>query len=331
VGSVASPIVVLYGAVTAQAPPDEQDVLVEVQTVTEALTQLGHGVESLALTLDLEVGRSWLAHLRPRLVFNLVESVAGSGRLLHLAPALLEELALPYTGTPLVGLFLSSNKLLAKQFLAMADIPTPLWQGPETPAREAGSAAGPWIIKSVWEHASIGIDDDSLVNGVEALASALQERRSRFGGDWFGERYIEGREFNLSLIAGPGGLEVLPPAEICFMDFPAGKPKIVSYRAKWDPASFEYRHTERCFTFPETDRPLLARLKALALRSAALFQVRGYGRVDVRVDHKGDPWVLEVNANPCLAPDAGFMAAAQKAELGIEAVIERIVADALTL
>jgi D-alanine-D-alanine ligase len=179
VGGIASPVVVLYGAVPAQAPPDEKDVLVEVQTVTEALTQLGHRVEPMALTLDLEAARSRLAHLRPRLVFNLVESVAGSGRLLHLAPALLEELALPYTGTPLAGLFLSSNKLLAKRLLAMAGIPTPLWQGPEISAREAGSAAGPWIIKSVWEHASIGIDDDSLVNGVEALASALQERRSR--------------------------------------------------------------------------------------------------------------------------------------------------------
>ena len=329
-GGIVSPVVVLYGAIAAQAPPDEQDVLVEVQAVSEALIRLGDKVERMALTLDLEAGRSELARLRPRLVFNLVEAVAGSGRLLHLAPALLEELALPYTGTSLAGLFLSSNKLLTKRLLAMADIATPPWQGPETPAPEAGFTARSWIVKSVWEHASIGIDDDSLVSGAEALAHLLQERRSHFGGDWFGERYIEGREFNLSLIAGPAGLEVLPPAELCFTNFPAGKPKIVSYQAKWDPASFEYRHTERCFTFPETDSSLLSGLKALALRSAALFQVRGYGRVDVRVDDKGGPWVLEVNANPCLAPDAGFMAAAQQAGLGIQAVIERIVADALT-
>ena len=327
--STAQPVVVLYGAVAEHAPPDEQDALVEVQAVAQALERLGYRAETLALTLDLDTARAWLVRRRPLLVFNLVESVAGSGRLIHLAPALLEALGLPYTGTSLTGMFLSSNKLLTKRLLSLEGIATPPRWDPDGSGKEGGFA-GLWIVKSVWEHASIGIDDGSLVSEAGALAKAIGERRLRFGGDWYAERYIEGREFNLALIIGPDGLEVLPPAEIYFKDFPADKPKIVGYPAKWETGSFEYRHTVRRFAFPAEDVPLLGRLKELALRSAALFEVRGYARVDFRVDKTGNSWVLEVNANPCLAPDAGFIAAAQQAGLGFDEVIGRIVTDTLT-
>jgi hypothetical protein len=51
--------------------------------------------------------------------------------------------------------------------------------------------------------------------------------------------------------------------------------------------------------------------------------------VDFRVDRDGRPWVLEINTNPCLAPDAGFLAAAARAKLDITSVVERILADAI--
>ena len=88
--------------------------------------------------------------------------------------------------------------------------------------------------------------------------------------------------------------------------------------------SFEYQHTRRRFDLPAADRPLLERLEDLAMRCWHLFGLRGYARVDFRVDAAGDPWVLEVNANPCLAPDAGFAAAAQRAAVPYERAIERI-------
>jgi D-alanine-D-alanine ligase len=60
-----------------------------------------------------------------------------------------------------------------------------------------------------------------------------------------------------------------------------------------------------------------------------LFRLDGYARVDFRVDESGRPWVLEVNANPCLSPDAGFAAALAEAGLGYEAAVERLIDDAL--
>ena len=320
----AGPIVILHGAVPTTAPPDEQDVLVQVEQVAHALESLGYPVAILPLTLDLADARRQLEALRPRLVFNLVESITGSGRLSLLGPALLEELALPYTGASYTTLFLTSHKLLAKQQLRAAGLPTPDW----LPAATVQSAAmvGPWIVKSVWEDASFALDDNALVRSLPEVDPALAERRRRLGGEWFAETFIDGREFNLSLLADGDKLVALPPAEICFDAFPPGKARIVGYKAKWEPDSFEYRHTVRRLSFPPSDRPLLQHLTLLASQCAERFQLRGYARVDFRVDHSNRPWILEINANPCLAPDAGFVAAAQQAGLTFSEIIQRLVA-----
>ena len=90
-----SRVAVIYGAVAADAAPDEQDVLVEVDTVQQALTALGFAPVAVPLTLDLEAVRRRLLHLRPAFVFNLVELVEGLGRLIHLAPALYDPWACP--------------------------------------------------------------------------------------------------------------------------------------------------------------------------------------------------------------------------------------------
>ena len=115
------------------------------------------------------------------------------------------------------------------------------------------------IIKAVWEHASVGLDEDSIITPADRnhLCREIAQRQKAWNREFFAERYIDGREFNLSLLAGERGPEVLPPAEIKFVDYPAGKQRVVGYRAKWDEASFEYQHTQRCFSFPEEDRPLL--------------------------------------------------------------------------
>jgi len=320
------PIVILHGEIPPTAPPDEQDVLVQVEQVAQALQFLGYPVAILPLTLDLAGARRQLEALRPRLVFNLVESVAGSSRLSLLGPALLEELALPYTGAPYTALFLTSHKLLTKQQLRAADLPTPDWL--TAAAAQVGAAPGPWIVKSVWEDASFALDDNALVRSLPELDAALAERRRRLGGEWFAETFIDGREFNLSLLADAGKLAVLPPAEICFDDFPPGKARIVGYKAKWDIDSFEYRHTLRRVDFPAADRPLLQQMAMLASRCEELFQLRGYARVDFRIDDYNRPWILEINANPCLAPDAGFAAAARQAGLTFPAIIQRLLAAA---
>ncbi len=152
----------------------------------------------------------------------------------------------------------------------------------------------------------------------------MAARRARFGGEWFAERYIEGREFNLSILEGRQGPEVLPVAEIRFVDYPLDRPRIVDYEAKWLEGSFAFAHTPRRFVEDATEADLASDLRRLAADCWRLFGLRGYARVDFRVDEAGRPWVLEVNANPCLSPDAGFMAAAAQGGLTATDVIAMI-------
>ena len=189
---------------------------------------------------------------------------------------------------------------------------------------------GPWILKTVWEHASFAIEAESLLAEAPADWPAwLADRRRRLRRPCFAEQYIEGREFNLSLLAAANGPQVLPPAEIDFSRLPAGQPRIVGYRAKWIAESPEYHGTPRRFDHPASDRPLLDRLCELARASWDLFGLRGYARVDFRVDRRGQPWILEINANPCLSPDAGFAAALGQAGIAFPQAVERILDDAM--
>jgi D-alanine-D-alanine ligase and related ATP-grasp enzymes len=317
--------VVLHEPVPVGAAPDRQDTLVQVAAVSEALTALGYRVENLLFTLETAAIAERLRYWNPALVFNLVEAVEGQGRLIHLAPALIEALRIPCTGCDSRALFMTSDKLLTKRVMAGSGIPTPPWIEPDDLGRGALPALGACIVKSVWEEASLGLDPEAVVLNPMDAAQALEERATRHGGVWFAEAYIEGREFNISLLAGDKGPEVLPISEIRFIDFPPERARIVDYAAKWEPESFAFQHTPRSFEFADEECPLLKRLEHLALKCWHLFGLAGYARVDVRVDERGQPWVLEINANPCLSPDAGFAAAAAGLGLNLTAVVRRIV------
>jgi len=358
-------IVVLHNAVSENDAPEDQDVLVQVGVVSQALRQLGHEPLAMPCTLDLAAMQANLLQARPDVVFNLVESLAGDDSLAHLVPAVLDALNLPYTGNPTAATFLSSDKLLAKERLAQAGLPTPAWivAPPQsvgrscTPPQSVGRSCTPpkdvqptsgrsdsvgrlkvgpttsWIIKGIWEQGSRNLDDEAIVTGVDegALRASLRDRAARLRRPCYAEQFIPGREFNLAILDGPAGPQVLAPAEIDFSAFPPGKPRIVGYRAKWQADSFEYQNTPRRFEFPAAERPLLAQLRSLSLKCWDLFALRGYVRVDFRVDPSGRPWILEINTNPCLSPEAGFAAALQQTSIPFEQAIARILDRAGTL
>jgi D-alanine-D-alanine ligase len=282
----------------------------------------------IPVSLNLAAAAQRLAELRPAIVFNLVETIDGRGNLIHLFPALLDALKIRYTGAGTEALFLTSNKLVAKRWLDAAGLPTPAWFTAEAP-HEGLPIEGAWLVKSVWEHASIGLDEDSVLFDADRkrLLAEMEGRRGALGGACLAEAYIDGREFNLSLLAGADGPQLLPPAEIRFDNYPPGKVRVVGYRSKWEEGTFEFANTPRSFAFPAQDDPLLALLKDLAFKCWKLFGLKGYARVDFRVDKAGKPWILEINANPCLSPDAGFSAAAARAGLAFPELLSRILGE----
>jgi D-alanine-D-alanine ligase len=322
--------VVVHTALSPEPLPDEIDVLVQAKAVSAALEKLGYETTTVPFGLDIKALAARLNRLKPHIVFNLVEAFDNDGRLIHLACSILDHLGIPYTGAGAEAMFLTSNKVIAKQWMRAAGIPTPEWvaQGEDTDLEL--TFPDRYIVKTLWEEASIGIDGQSLKEAasLEALMGLLDGRAAVLGKHCFAERFISGREFNLSLLGGPGGPEVLPPAEIRF-SFPDGRPCIVDYKAKWDEDSIEYQCTQRSFEFDGRDAGLLKDLGRIALRCWKAFGLRGYARVDFRVDDEGRPWVLEINTNPCISPDSGFVAASERTGLSYPEVIARIISDTL--
>jgi D-alanine-D-alanine ligase len=302
-------VLVLHDVIPPDAPPDQADALVQAEVIRAALAD--DLVEVQPFRLDPEP----ILAFRPDVVFNLVESVGGDGRGVHLPLALLDVLGIPYTGTATAAMSVTSNKRMAKRVLAARGVAVP----------EDWPDGGPrWIVKSLWEHASVGLADDNIVR--DDVPGAIARLRGRLGGEVVAETYIEGRELNVSLIETPRGLEVLPLAEIDFSRLPPDRERIVGYAAKWATGSVEYDHTPRTFDVPDLDHD------AIRARCQDVFRAlhcRGYVRVDLRVPKDGEPRVLEVNANPCLSPDAGFAAAVAQAGYGMDEVVRWIVDRAL--
>ncbi|MFH1265605.1 MAG: D-alanine--D-alanine ligase [Planctomycetota bacterium] len=333
-------IAVVHNQVFRNASAADRDVLAQVSAVSQSLERLGHEAVTVDATLDLKALRSRLSDLHPDIVFNLVESLDGSDWLMFLATGLFDAMGLPYTGSPTEAVLLANHKLLAKERLRQEGLPTPDWLSGRAsqPGRNGKGWDGQrfrldvsYILKAVAEHASVGLGDACVVaaDDENALRRRLEEHAKALGCACFAEHYVDGREFNLSLLASPDGPEVLPAAEIDFSAFPPGKPRIVGYEAKWEAGSFEYDNTPRGFDFPDADGALVSELSELAIACWNLFGLRGYGRVDFRVDARRCPWILEVNANPCLSPDAGYAAVLARASIPFEKGIERILDDAM--
>ena len=248
-------VLVLHNPVAGTSAPDDLDTLTQVRAVEQGLRGLGHQVETLCFEAG-EGMRHALEKAGPELVFNLVESVDGTSRRAHLAPALLEALGVPFTGAAAEPLRRSTNKLTAKAALTEAGVPTPAWRTLDG-AGEDLPLSGPWLVKSVWEHASLGLEEDSVLRP-QTLAELMDEMRSRrtdLGGECFAEAYIHGREFNLSLLQSSNGPEVLPPAELRFEGWAPDRARVVGYKAKWLEESPEYAPRSAASTSPGRTLP----------------------------------------------------------------------------
>ncbi len=313
---------IIYNRPGATALADELDVLDQVEYVAENLKVLG--VESYTRG----IGPAFMDEIaaiaadRPDFVFNLVESIDNKGELNYFIPALLNMYSIPYSGNPLEAMFLTTSKALMGNMLQKEGIRTPLSFPPS--AHTMLNEGSTYIIKPVWEDGSLGITGESVFNmGPEAAVRIREYDDSH----WIIQDYIEGREFNISVIAGPEGPSVMPPAEMVFHNHWGERPRIVDFKAKWDESSFEYENTVREFPGDRLDATLAAEINETVLKCWHLFGLRGYARVDMRVDSFNRPFVIEVNANPCLSPDSGLVAAITQAGLSFSEVLERIIND----
>lgn len=328
-------IAVLYNHSTGLLKGESGDLLAEqgviacAQAVAGALQGAGYQVALVPIHSDVELA---MAPFPPTewAVFNLGEGL--EGRLFEEARIAwaLEAMGYRLTGSAGDAIARSVNKARAKAILAAGGVPTPPWwlfRHPDEVDTLAGAEFPfPLIVKPVAEDASLGIKQEAVVHTVRQLRDRVGYVVERYYQAALAEAFIPGREFNISLWGDPP--EMLPLAEIDFSAFPDPYARIVSYAAKWEVQSFEYHHTP--VLCPAPVAPALAdQIATTARRAWAALGCRGYARVDMRLADDGTAYVVEVNCNPDLSPDAGFCRAAQAAGHGYVEMVVHILEVAL--
>jgi D-alanine-D-alanine ligase len=291
-------------------PPGDPDAVAEVesvetaQIVAEILKSAGYRVTLLGLDLNPQPLLDLAARDRPDAVFNLFEGLASASGTEAVLAGLLDWLGIPYTGCPPLALTLCRDKPRAKLLMQAAGIPTPAFVSVTALPCPAWPHGWPALVKPGSEDASVGLDHDCVVADQPHLERQVKRLLDRYAPPALVEEFIPGREFNLGVIADPQP-RVLPLAEIVFAPPGPGRWPIVTYEAKWVADSQDDRAT-RPVCPAEADPALAERLRELALQAFRLFGCRHYARCDFRVDPQGKPYLLEVNPNPDIHPEAGL-------------------------
>ena len=297
------------------------------EAVFEALKANGH--TPFFHELKDEKSLLELARIEADLVFNITEAYAGDdSKEAHVA-AFLDLLALPYTGAGPQALFLAQDKALAKKVFTFHGIRTPNF---------ACSYRGrldhiddldfPLIAKPGSEDGSVGIDAGSVVTSVKELMERIDFLHERFDSPVLIEEFIEGREIYAAVL-GNDKPEALPPVELDLSKLPKGMPRIAGKEVKWEKGTEAYDSTRSAVAHDLPDE-LVRRIQETAVAAYGALGLRDYGRVDLRVTPKGEIYVIEVNPNPWLAPEAELAIAAAAAGRDYPKMIGEIADRALS-
>ena len=301
-------------------------VLEAVSAVHTSLLEMGDEVCLLPLAFPWEQARGKLAALDVDVVFNLFEGFCGRPETEALVPELLESLDIPFTGCSAEALRSALDKVNVKLALMASGIPTPDFQVlvPETLAQFR--LRFPCIVKPSGEDASHGITARSFVEDLPALERQVRTVTESYGNVALVEEFAGGREFNATVM-GNSRCDALPPSEIVYT-LPPGAPRLLSFAAKWEPDSDEYRGTG--VICPADVSPGEEENIAVTARAAfRLIGCRGYARVDMRRDAAGVLNVIEVNPNPDISPGTGAARQAKAAGMSYTEFIEKIIGLAL--
>jgi D-alanine-D-alanine ligase len=309
-------VALLFDGASAMAPSPDLLILQTVDAIEEALQKEGNTVVRVPVMMD----GKWIDRMRRGrfdVAFNMCEGIDGVAELEPPVIGVLELFGIPYTGASSYTTSLCLRKHAVNALLSHAGLPVPPWITMRRGGR-VRSVGYPAIVKPAAEDASIGVEQRSVVRTARALRARVDAMLVSFD-DVIIQRYVEGRELNVGVV----GDTVLPIAEIDFSTMPKNLWPIVTYRSKWDNGS-----EEDLGSVPRCPAELPARVanevRRVALEAWKLVGGHGYGRVDMRLDEHGHPWILEVNANPDIAPDAGLARMARVAGVDYSVLIRTI-------
>jgi D-alanine-D-alanine ligase len=282
--------------------PRRQDPLKDVLEVHKALKRLGHSPTYIRVDGSVESLHA-LARRNVDLVFNLTESWGGDDTKDAAIAAYLELLGKPFTGSGSLGLAVGADKVLAKKVFQFHGIPTPnfatVWRGRMEHAHDINF---PVIVKPAREDGSIGIPFSAYVESIKELMTRIDELHAEFDTPVLVEEYVEGREIYVGVL-GNRKPEALPPIELDLSKLPEGTPKIAGTEVKWERQTEAYRTTQPRVA-GDLDEKTTTLLQETAVSAFLALGLRDYARIDIRLDKKKKPFVLEVNPNPYLLSSA---------------------------
>ena len=316
-------VLILYNKISEVATADELDVLEQVKLVSNSLKELKYKVKTLEFDMNIEKVITNIRKNAPDIIFNLVESVYNKGEFAYLATSILNYLGIPYTGSPLIPMIHCSNKLLTKLELDRIGVLTPSYFKLDNLCKL--NTKRKYILKPVWEEGSLELDEHCIFSGSDSEYINLISKMNK--DYYFVEQFIEGRELNVSIIGTKSGPRVLPLAEMTF-NYPDDKPKIMGYKSKWVEDSFEYNNTVRTFDIPD-DYRLMPEIEEICKHCWNDLGLKGYVRIDFRLDSINKPYVIDINLNPCISESGGFYAACMEDGYTFNEVIELILKEAV--
>ena len=297
--------------------------------VARALMAGDHDVHLIGIGEEMGPVLDKLAAFQPKLVFNGCEGFRDHARHEYAVAAVLDMYGYRYTGSSPTGLLVARNKSLTKKILAYHDIRVPAFAEfhEDDELVRPSELRFPLIVKPLLEDASIGIAQASVVEDDDSLTQRVEFIHSKHHQAAIVEELVEGREVYVGLL-GNDDVEVLPLTELTFGEPETTEHRIATYKAKWDEQYRKRKKIKNVFAKGISEQ-LTARIGEICRTAFHALWLQDYGRVDVRLAHDDEVYVLEVNPNPFLAVENEMADAAEKAGMKYNAFIQRIVDEAM--
>jgi D-alanine-D-alanine ligase len=304
--------------------PEEINVWKTEFDVVSHLRTLGHEVNALGVQYELLPIRDAVELWKPHVVFNLLEEFHGEVLLDQNVVSFLELLKVSYTGCNPRGMIISRGKALSKKLVLYHRIRVPdfavfpMGRKVKRPPR----LAFPLIVKSLIEHASVGIAQASVVDSDEKLAERVRFIHERVGTDAIAEQFIEGRELYVSVI-GNERLTAFPAWELVAQKMADDAPLIATRKVKHD-IDYQQRHGID-IRAAELTPEQAAHLAHVSKRIYKILELSGYARIDFRLGTDEQFYFLEANPNPEIAEREEFASAGRAAGVPYPELLQRII------
>lgn len=314
-------------------PPDNPEGFSELEVlewkteydVIVTLKEMGHEVDVIGLSSDVDVLLNTIQTFRPDICFNLLEEFHQVPTYDQHVVSLMELLKQPYTGCNPQGLMLAHDKSISKQILAHQGVQTPCFitvpMGKKIPRPVPLNY--PLFVKSSTEDASLGISQASVVHDQKQLVKRVEFIHSSTQSGALIEEYIDGRELYVGVL-GNNNVETFPIWELDFSNMPSHAYRIATRKVKWDP---KYQKKNGIITAAATDisRNLKQEIERCSKLSYRVLHMSGYARMDFRLTHKGEVFLLEANPNPNLSYGEDLAESAEMIGINYEALLSRII------